>query len=100
MSELGPVPESARRPPVPRLWLVSLLLYACGFVGKWVMERGGGPVEGYPVVMLWQMGWYAAGLMTWWAWWNTRSGKGKAGCWVGIVLTIAAVFAAMSSSPH
>lgn len=86
----------ARRPPV-RLWLVSLLLFAGGFVGKLVLEGGGRPGQGYPVVVLWQIGWYAAGLVTWFVWWSA-TGARKWG-WVGAAMAVFAVIAACSSSP-
>lgn len=93
-----PDPTPARKPLV-RLWLVSLLLFAGGFVGKLVMEGGKGPDQGYPLVMLWQMGWYGAGLLVWLWWWNAQARGETLGCWIGLGLAVAAVIAVMSSSP-
>lgn len=93
-------PDQNRPRPLVRLWLVSLLLFVSGFVGKLVMEGEKPPEQGYPVVILWQVGWYAAGLVVWLCWCGTQAAKGKGGCWIGVVLAIAAVLAVMSSSPH
>lgn len=94
-------PPAPKRPrPLVRLWLVSLLLFVGGFAGKLVMEAQPGATDGYIVTMLWQMGWYAAGLVMWLWWCNTQPQESKAGCWIGVVLVVGAVFAVMSSSPH
>ncbi len=89
----------AKRPPRVRLWLVSLLLFAVGFTGKLVLEAQPGAADGYIVTMLWQMGWYAAGLVVWFWWASTRPTEEKVGCWVGAVLIAFAGLAVLSSSP-
>ena len=99
MTPPEPIAEQPRRKPRVRLWLVSLLVLGGGFVGRVVMEGGKPPDQGYPLVMLWQMGWYAAGLVVWFWWWSTQIRKEKTGCWIGIALAFAAVFAVVSSSP-
>lgn len=100
MSTPEPAPDPPpRRKPLVRLWLVSLLLFAGGFAGKLVMEGGKPPDQGYPLVMLWQMGWYAAGLVAWFWWACAQSALDKLGCGVGLGLAIGAVLAVLSSSP-
>ncbi len=89
----------AKHPPRVRLWLVSLLLFAAGFVGKLVLEGGKPPDQGYPVVMLWQTGWYAGGLVAWVWWASTRPVGETVGCWAGAALVAFAVVAVMFSSP-
>ena len=100
MSALEPDPQLPRRKPSVRLWLVAVLLFGGGFVGRLVLEAQPDAHDGYLFTMIWQMGWYAAGLVTWWVWWITQGREGKTGCGIGIVLALAAVFAVMSSSPH
>ncbi len=98
MSEPKPITESTRR-PFARLWLVSLLLFASGFVGKRVLETQPGAADGYVVTMLWGIGWYTAGLVAWFWWACTQSAADKLGCGVGLGLIIAAAFDVMSASP-
>jgi hypothetical protein len=81
------------------LWLFSLLLFAAGFGGKLVLEAQPGAAEGYIITMLWQLGWYASGLVTWFWWANTRPVGERGGCWVGGVLISFAVLAVLSSGP-
>lgn len=101
MDTPDPIPNEPRPRgnPLVRLWLVSLLLFAGGFVGKLVMEGGKPPDQGYPGVMMWQMGWYAAGLVVWLWWCNTQARGWKWGYPLGLAFTLAALLAVCSSSP-
>lgn len=99
MPSTQPDPDAPRRPAMARLWLVSLLLFAGGFVGKLVLEAQPGAADGYIVTMLWQMGWYAAGLVVWVWWACTQHAADKLGCGVGLGLAVAAALAVLSSSP-
>jgi hypothetical protein len=94
-----PPAEPPRRKPLVRLWLVAVLLFAAGFVGKRVLEAQPGTADGYIVTILWQMGWYAAGLVAWFWWACTQSAADKLGCGVGLGLMVAATFDVMSSCP-
>ena len=97
MTDQEPPPK---RDPRVRLWLVSLLLFAAGVTGKLVLEGGKPPDQGYPLVMLWQAGWFAAGLVVWVWWAFSQRAADKLGCWVGAALVAFAVLAVLSSSPH
>jgi hypothetical protein len=99
MTSPDPPDRSPRRRPLVRLWLVAVLLFAAEFVGRAVLATQPGAADGYVVTMLWQMGWYAAGLVVWFWWASTRPVGEKVGCWVGAVLIAFAVLAVLSSSP-
>lgn len=96
---MTPPEPPPKRPPLVRLWLVSLLLFAAGFVGTRVLQAQPGAANGYLVTMLWQMGCYAAGLVVWFWWAGTRAAVDKFGCGVGFGLALGAAVDVLSSSP-
>lgn len=62
-------------------------------------EGGYPPDQGYPTEVLWQLGWYAAGLAVWFWWACAQRAVDKLGCGVGFGLVVVAVLTVLSSVP-
>ena len=85
-----------------RLWVISLALFACGFIGRLVLDWQGETAYSYPIAVELQMYWYTAGLFVLLLWIIGQAGSVRVGiisCVAWFVLAFALALAILSSIP-